>query len=97
MTAYIIADINVTDAVGYAPYREAAQKSIAAHGGRYVARGGAVEVLEGKWDPARLVIIEFASIDAARKWYHSPEYQQALKIRQACSSGNVVLTEGLPS
>ena len=97
MPAYIIADITVTNAEGYVPYREAAQKSIAAHGGRYIARGGEVQVLEGNWNPARLVIIEFPSMDAARKWYHSPEYQQALKIRHAHSSGHVILTEGLPS
>ena len=97
MPAYIIADITITNPEGYAPYREAAQKSIAAHGGRYIARGGAVEVLEGGWQPSRVVIIEFPSMDAARKWYLSSEYQQALEVRHAHSTGHVILTEGLPS
>ena len=97
MTAYIIADINVTNPDAYGPYRAAAQKTIADHGGRYVARGGAVEKLEGAWNAARLVIIEFPSMDAARKWYHCAEYQECLKIRKANSTGNVILTEGLPA
>ena len=97
MTAYVIADITVTNPDGYAPYRPLAGASVAQHGGRFVARGGAVETLEGGWNPARVVIIEFPSMDAARKWYHSPEYQDALRIRLANSTGKVILTEGAPA
>jgi uncharacterized protein (DUF1330 family) len=97
MTAYIIADIDVTNPDGYAPYRAAAQKTIEAHGGRYIARGGAVEKLDGDWNANRVVIIEFPSMDAARKWYHCAEYQDALKIRLAHSKGRAILTEGLPA
>ena len=97
MTAYVIADINVTNPDGYGPYRAAAQKTIADHGGRFLARGGSVEKLEGDWNAARVVIIEFPSMDAAREWYNCAEYQEALKIRLAHSTGRVILTEGLPS
>ena len=97
MTAYIIAEINVTNPDGYGPYRTAAQTTIAEHGGRFLARGGGVEKLEGDWNASRLVIIEFPSMDAARKWYHCAEYQEALKIRKANSTGNVILTEGVPA
>ena len=97
MTAYIIADIDVTNPEGYAPYRAAAQKTIADYGGRFLARGGAVEKLEGDWKANRVVIIEFPSMDAARKWYHCAEYQEALKIRLANSKGYVILTEGVPA
>jgi uncharacterized protein (DUF1330 family) len=96
MTAYVIADITVTNPDGYAPYRPLAADTVARHGGRFVARGGAVEPLEGGWKPSRVVIIEFPSMDAARKWYHSPEYQEALRIRLANSTGRVILTEGAP-
>ena len=96
MTAYIVADITVTNPDGYAPYRELAHRTITAHGGRYIARGGEVQPLDGNWNASRVVIIEFPSMDAARKWYHSPEYQEALKVRLANSTGRVLLTEGLP-
>jgi len=96
MTAYVIADITVTNPEGYAPYRPLAGASVAQYGGRFLARGGAVETLEGGWNPARVVIIEFPSMDVARKWYHSPEYQDALRIRLANSTGRVILTEGAP-
>jgi uncharacterized protein (DUF1330 family) len=97
MTAYVIADIDVTNPDGYAPYRAAAQKTIEQHGGRYIARGGAVEKLDGDWNASRVVIIEFPSMDAARKWYNCMEYQDALKVRLANSKGRVILTEGLAS
>jgi uncharacterized protein (DUF1330 family) len=97
MTAYVIADIDVTNPDGYAPYRAAAQKTIEQHGGRYIARGGAVEKLDGDWNASRVVIIEFPSMDAARKWYNCAEYQDALKVRLANSKGRVILTEGVAS
>jgi uncharacterized protein (DUF1330 family) len=97
MTAYVIADITVTNPDGYAPYRPLAAATVTQYGGRFVARGGAVEPLEGGWKPARVVIIEFPSMDAARQWYHSREYQEALKIRLANSTGKVIMTEGAPA
>ena len=97
MPAYIIADVEVTNPDGYAPYRVAAQKTIEEHGGRYLARGGAVENLDGDWNTSRIVIIEFPSMDAARRFYNCAEYQEALKLRLANSKGRVILTEGLPS
>jgi uncharacterized protein (DUF1330 family) len=97
MTAYVIADIDVTNPDGYAPYRAAAQKTIEQHGGRFIARGGAVEKLDGEWNASRVVIVEFPSMDAARKWYNCAEYQDALKVRLANSKGRVILTEGLAS
>jgi uncharacterized protein (DUF1330 family) len=96
MPAYLIADITVTNPDGYAPYRKLALESASKYGGRYIARGGEVQALEGGWNPARIVIIEFPSMAAARSWYDSPEYQEALKIRRANSTGRVILTEGAP-
>ena len=68
--------------------------SIAQYGGKFLTRGGKTELLEGSPDPARVVVIEFADMAAAKRWYDSPEYQEALKIRLANSRGRVLLVEG---
>ena len=94
MPAYVIADVQFTDPAGYEPYRPLAAASIARFGGRFVVRGGAVDLLEGAPAPQRVVVIEFPDADTARRWYYSDEYQQALKIRQANSTGRVILVDG---
>jgi uncharacterized protein (DUF1330 family) len=94
MPAYVIADIEVTDPAGYEPYRPLAAASIARFGGRFLVRGGASELLEGAPAPGRIVVIEFPDIETARSWYHSEEYQSALKIRQAASRGRLILVAG---
>jgi len=94
MPAYIIADIQVTDPAGYDQYRPLAAASIARSGGRFVVRGGKVDLLEGAPEPERIVVIEFPDADTARRWYSSEEYQKALKIRQSASRGRVLLVEG---
>jgi uncharacterized protein (DUF1330 family) len=94
MSAYIIADIQVSDPVAYDDYRPLAAASIARFGGRFIVRGGKVDLLEGEPQPERIVVIEFPDADTARRWYQSEEYQTALKIRQAASSGRVLLVEG---
>jgi len=94
MPAYVVAEIEVTDAAEFERYRPAAATSIARFGGRYVVRGGAAELLEGSPAPKRVVILEFPDIATARRWYHSEEYQAALKIRLAASNGRLFLVEG---
>jgi uncharacterized protein (DUF1330 family) len=94
MPAYFIAEVEITNPTGYDSYRPLAGASIAQYGGKFLARGGKTELLEGSPDPARIVVIEFADIDAAKRWYNSPEYQEALKIRLANSTGRVLLVEG---
>ncbi len=94
MAAYVIADVDVTNPVGYEPYRPLAAASIARFGGRFLVRGGPAELLEGAPAPGRVVVIEFSDADAAKRWYFSDEYQQALKIRQANSTARVILVEG---
>ena len=76
MPAYILAEIQVTDAAAYEPYRPLAAASIARFGGRFLVRGGKADLLEGAREPERIVVIEFPDADAARRWYHSEEYQQ---------------------
>jgi uncharacterized protein (DUF1330 family) len=94
VTAYIIADIQVTDAAAYDRYRPLAAASIAQFGGRFLVRGGKVDLLEGEPEAERIVVIEFPDIGTARRWYRSEEYQDALKIRQAASRGRLLLAEG---
>ena len=94
MTAYVIADIEITDAAGYEEYRRRVPATVAQYGGRYLARGGPSEILEGDWRPHRLVVIEFPSMALARRWYDSEEYREPRAIRQRCSSGHAILVEG---
>lgn len=95
MPAYVIANIDVHDADGYRAYVEGAPATVAEHGGRYIARGGESEVLEGEWQPKRLVILEFPSMEQARAWHRSAPYRALREIRVATTSSDLVLTEGL--
>jgi uncharacterized protein (DUF1330 family) len=95
MPAYLIANIQVTNPDGYRGYAEQVGETIEAHGGRYLARGGTVEVLEGEWEPQRLVVLEFPTLESAHAWYESAEYQRLRELRVDSSHGQLVLTEGL--
>lgn len=94
MAAYLIAHIDVTDPAAFETYRAAVPPVIKRFGGRYLVRGGAVEVKEGEWRVPRLVILGFADLAQAQRSYHSPEYQALVPLRQAAAAGDVVLVEG---
>jgi uncharacterized protein (DUF1330 family) len=95
MSAYIVVDIEIHDPVTYERYRQMTPPTIAAYGGRYLARGGETEVLEGDWLPKRFVILEFPDARQARAWWSSSEYGEAKKLRQSCATTRMVLTEGV--
>jgi len=95
MTAYVIADVEVTDPAAYEEYRKLVPATIEKYGGKYLARGGATETKEGAWKPARFVILEFPSMDQAKRWYDSPEYTPARAIRQRASKSKVLFVEGI--
>ncbi|HJQ41213.1 MAG TPA: DUF1330 domain-containing protein [Thermoanaerobaculia bacterium] len=95
MAALIIVDIEVTDPVRYEDYKRLASAAIAAHGGRYLVRGGKSEVLDGDWTPRRLVVLEFDSVEKAKAWRESPEYAEAKKIRETCAHANMIVVEGV--
>lgn len=95
MPAYVIADIEVTNPKEYEAYRAMVPPTIAAFGGRFIARGGKIESLEGAWQPNRVIILEFPDAATARRWYDSPEYAEAKRLRQAHSRGSLVLVDGL--
>ena len=94
MAAYVIGEIEVTDPATYDDYRKQVLATVQKHGGRFVVRGGEVEALEGGWAPKRIVVLEFPSMDAVRKWYRSPEYGPLIKLRQKASRGKLIAVEG---
>lgn len=96
MTAYLIAQLTVTDPAGFEAYREAVPPVIAAHGGRYLARGGTMTRLEGEPGGQRIVVLEFADRTAAERFYHSTDYQKILPMRLRSATGSVVIVEGTP-
>lgn len=95
MPAYVIADVDVKDPVRYQEYRRMVLPTITRYGGRFLARGGKVDSLEGSWLPNRLVILEFPSVERAKEWWNSPEYAPAKALRQATSEGSLVVIEGV--
>ncbi len=96
MPAYVIAAVTeARDQPALIEYRRRNTDVVAAHGGRFVVRGGAHETLEGDWDPVRLVVIEFPDAESARRWYHSDDYAPLRELRQAASDTDIVLVEGV--
>lgn len=95
MAAYLVVNVTVKDAKRYEDYKPLASASIAQYGGKYLARGGRAEVLEGSYQPNRMVILEFPSVEKAKAWWGSIEYAKAKSIRQSCSEGDLVVVEGL--
>ena len=95
MPAYLIVETDITDPEQYEQYKAASPGAIAAHGGRFVVRGGETAVLEGDWNPKRLVVVEFDDLEAAKRFYDSPEYQAAMKLRERAAKLNMVAVEGI--
>ena len=98
LPAYVIVQVTVGDPVAYERYKQLAQDAVAAYGGRYIVRGGATTVLEGTWQPSRLVVLEFPDAERARAWWHSPEYAPGKALRRSCAETEMLLVDGmLPS
>ena len=95
MPAYVIVETNVTDHEQYEGYKEAAPPTIAAYGGRYLVRGGELAIFEGDWNPTRIVILEFPDLETAKRWYDSPEYEEAKRLRDGAARLRVVAVQGL--
>jgi uncharacterized protein (DUF1330 family) len=95
MAAYLIVDIEVTDPAAFEEYRQKVPASIAKYGGKYLARGGQFEVLEGSWTPKRVVVLEFESMERAKQWYNSPEYRPLKLLRQKSAITNAIFVQGV--
>jgi uncharacterized protein (DUF1330 family) len=95
MAAYIIVEIDVTDPVGYEEYRQQAGATVEKYGGKYLVRGGATETLEGDWQPKRIVILEFATMERAQEWLNCEEYREPRKMRHRTAKTNMILVQGV--
>ena len=94
MAAYVIVDMTVKDTVKIEEYRRLAGASIAAHGGKFLIRGGGIEILDGDWSPQRVVLIEFPGMEQARRWRSSADYEKAREIRDRAATTRMILVEG---
>ena len=94
-SAYIIANVEVTNPVQYEDYKKWSTEAMQAHGAEVCVRGGKVEVLEGDWAPERIVILKFPSVEAAKKFSESPEYGKARASRQGAAIMRMIVVEGL--
>ena len=95
MSAYIIVEVEVKDPVKYEDYKKLTPASISAYGGRFIVRGGKAELIEGKQEPKRIVVLEFENSERAKTWWNSPEYSEAKKIRHATAESRMILIEGV--
>jgi uncharacterized protein (DUF1330 family) len=93
--AYIIVETDIHDPEQYELYKQASPGAVAAGGGRFIVRGGELAVLEGDWQPKRLVLLEFPDLDAAKRFYESSEYQAAKRLREGAAHLRMVAVEGL--
>jgi uncharacterized protein (DUF1330 family) len=94
MPAYLIALVTPTNPEAYAEYAKLAAPAIALHGGRYLVRGGKLEILEGAWPHARTVVVEFESPERAKAFYRSVEYQAARAKRLGAADFHMIVVEG---
>jgi uncharacterized protein (DUF1330 family) len=94
MSAYVIVEIDIKDPTQYEEYKRLTPASIAKYNGRFVVRGGQTELLEGDWNPKRIVILEFADKETAKKWWDSPEYRPARDLRQRIAITDMIIVDG---
>ena len=95
MSAYVVVEIVVNNPEGYEEYKKLAPPPIAAYGAKYIARGGRAENLEGDWQPNRIVILEFESVEKAKQWLNSEEYREAKALRQKHATSKMIVVEGV--
>jgi len=95
MPAYIIVDVEIHDPVQYEDYKKMTPVSLAAYGGKFIVRGGKTETLEGDWQPQRIVVLEFPTVERAKEWWASETYAEAKSLRQRTAHTRMIVVEGL--
>lgn len=95
MAAYIIVDVRITDPARYEDYKKQTPATLAAYDRKFIVRGGKTETLEGDWQPGRIVVLEFPSIEKAKAWWSSDGYAPAKALRQATSVTRMIMVEGV--
>lgn len=94
MPAYVIVDVEIHDPERYEEYKRLTPATLEKYGGRFVVRGGRCATLEGDWQPGRIVVLEFDSVEQARRWWDSPEYAPAKALRQSIATTGMIVVEG---
>lgn len=95
MAALVIVDISIHDTEGYEEYKRLASPTIAAFDGKYVVRGGQTEILEGHWQPGRIVVLEFPTVERAKEWWNSDIYSAAKAVRHRTANTKMMVVEGI--
>lgn len=95
MAAYVIVEISVTDSTEYEEYKKLTPAAIATYGGKFIVRGGKAKSLEGDWQPERIVVLEFPSVERANEWWSSDEYSKPKAIRQRAAKTKMLVVEGV--
>lgn len=95
MPAYVIVEITVEDTETYEEYKKLTPATIEAFNGRFVVRGAKTECLEGDWNPQRMVVLEFPSVEKAKSWWDSSTYSEAKKLRQRSAKTKMIVVEGV--
>lgn len=95
MAAYVIANVDIKDAALFEQYRKQVPDTLARHGGKFLVRGGQHQILEGAWTPSRLVVLEFPSMEQARRWYDSEDYREPKALRMKSALTDLVLVAGV--
>ena len=95
MAAFVITQTFVPDMEKIKQYLQLAAPSVKKHGGMYLVRGGEMERFEGTWEVPRLAMAQFESMDAARRWYNSPEYTEARSYRQGLAEYKMLAVDGV--
>lgn len=95
MAAYVIVDVTIMDPIEYETYKKLTPASIAAYNGKFIVRGGETEILEGDWQPGRVVVVEFPTLAIAKAWWASDEYAVAKIIRQRTAETKMIVVEGV--
>jgi uncharacterized protein (DUF1330 family) len=95
MSAYVIVEIDIIDPVGYEEYKKLAGATVEKYGGKYIVRGGRAETLEGDWNPKRIVVLEFESMQRAKDWLNCEEYREPRKMRHRTAETKMIVVEGV--
>ena len=95
IAAYAVRTVSITDPPGFEAYRQMVPATVARYGGKFVVRGGQMEMLEGNWAPKRLGVIEFESAERAKQWWASEDYREAKALRQRTAQTNLIVIEGV--
>jgi uncharacterized protein (DUF1330 family) len=95
VAAYVIVEIDIVDPAGYEEYKKLAGATVERYGGKYVVRGGAAETLEGDWDPKRIVVLQFGSMQRAKDWLNCEEYREPRKMRHRTAKTKMIVVESV--